>query len=72
MELNIITLLQVRFVLLELSQALDKGEITFNYNNKRKRVLLLNFPRAAILDFMTLMRYCWEAEVLFCVTIWQH
>ena len=31
---------------------LDKGNVTFN-NNKRKRFRVLNFPRAAILDFMT-------------------
>ena len=31
----------------------DKGNITFDNNNKRKRFRLLNSPRAAILDFMT-------------------
>ena len=35
---------------------LDKGNVTFNNNNKRKRFLVLNFPRAAILDFMTSLR----------------
>ena len=32
---------------------LDKGNATFNDNNKRKRFWLLNSPRVAILDFMT-------------------
>ena len=34
---------------------LDKGNVTFNNinNNKRIRFRVLNFPRAAILDFMT-------------------
>ena len=32
----------------------DNGDITFNYKNKRKILSLLNFPRAAILDFMIL------------------
>ena len=52
---------------------LNKGDITFNYNNKRRRSFLLNFPRAAILDFMMSLRchYCWEAEVLLCETIGQ-
>ena len=31
---------------------LDKGNVTFNNNNKRNRFRVLNFPRAAILDFM--------------------
>ena len=45
---------------------LDKGKVTFHINNKRKRFRLLNFPRAAILDFMTSVccLYCWKAEVL--------
>ena len=52
---------------------LDKGEVTFNNNNKRKRFRLFNFPRAAILDFMTSLRclYCWKAEVLLFETIGQ-
>ena len=32
---------------------LDKGKVTFNNTNKRKRFWLLNFPRTAVLDFMT-------------------
>ena len=55
---------------------LDKGKVTFdnNNNNKRKRFRLLNFPRAAILDFMTSLRclYYWKAEVLLFKTIGQH
>ena len=49
----------------------DKGNITFNNNNKGKRFPLLNFPGAAILDFMTSLRclYCWKAEVLLFATI---
>ena len=41
---------------------LDKGKVTFNNNNnnnnnnKRKRFRVFNFPRAAILDFMTSLR----------------
>ena len=55
---------------------LDKGKVTFdnnNNNNKRKRFRLLNFPRAAILDFMTSLRclYCWKAGVLLFETIGQ-
>ena len=53
---------------------LDKGKVTFNNNNnKRKRFRLLNFPRAAILDFITSLRclYCWKAEVLLFETIGQ-
>ena len=52
---------------------LDKGKVTFNNNNKRKGFRLLNFPRAAILDFMTSLRclYCWKAEVLLFETIGQ-
>ena len=52
---------------------LNKGDIIFNYNNKRRRLSLLNFPRTAILDFMTSLRcrYCWEAEVLLRETIGQ-
>ena len=43
---------------------LNKGDITFNYNNKRRRLSLLNVLRAAILDFMTSLRCrcCWAAE----------
>ena len=50
---------------------LDKGNVTFNNNNKRKRFKLLNFPHAAILDFMASLRclYCWKAEVLLFETI---
>ena len=52
---------------------LDKGKVTFNYNNKRKRFRLLNFLRAAILDFMTSRPclYCWKAQVLLFETIGQ-
>ena len=52
---------------------LDKGKVTFNNNNKRKRFRLLNFPHAAILDFMMSLRclYCWKAEVLLFETIGQ-
>ena len=52
---------------------LDKGKVTFNNNIKQKRFRLLNFPRAAILDFMTSLRclYCWKAEVLLFETIGQ-
>ena len=35
---------------------LDKGNVTFNNNTKRKRFRVLNFPRAAILNFMTSLR----------------
>ena len=51
---------------------LDKGKVTFN-NNKWKRFRLLNFPHAAILDFMTSLRclYSWKAEVLLFETIGQ-
>ena len=52
---------------------LDKGNVPFNNNNKRKRCRLLNFPRAAMLDFMTSLRclYCWKAEVLLFETLGQ-
>ena len=53
---------------------LDKGKVTFNNNNnKRERFGLLNFLRAAILDFMTSLHclYCWKAEVLLFETIGQ-
>ena len=53
---------------------LDKGKVTFNNNNnKRKRFRILNFPRAAILDFMTSLRclYCWKAEIFLFETIGQ-
>ena len=52
---------------------LDEGNVIFNNNNKRKRFRVLNFPRAAILDFMTSLRclYCWTAEVLLFETIGQ-
>ena len=52
----------------------NKGNVTLNNNNKRKRFRLLNFLRAAILDFMTSLRclYCCKAEVLlFAETIGQ-
>ena len=73
---------QVDFKLLEimpkLQFLLNKGDIAFNnlfiyYDNKWRRLSLLNFPRAAILDFMKSLRcrYCWEAEVLLCETIGQ-
>ena len=53
---------------------LDKGNVTFNNNTKRKIFRVLNFPRAAILDFMTSLRclYCWKAEVLLFETVGQH
>ena len=53
---------------------LDKGKVTLNNNNKRKRFRLLDFPHAAILDFMTSLRclYCWKDEVLLFETIEQH
>ena len=31
---------------------LDKGEMTFNGNNRRKRLWFLNVAHAAILDFV--------------------
>ena len=37
----------------KLQNLLNKGNVTFNNYNKRKRFRVLNFPRAAILDFMT-------------------
>ena len=42
----------------------DKGEITFNNNNKWQSLWLSNFQRSAILDFMTCYgsRYCLEAS----------
>ena len=38
-----------------------------------EKISALNFPRAAILDFMTSLRclYCWKAEVLSFETIGQ-
>ena len=52
---------------------LDKGKVTFNNNNNRKRFRLLNFLRAAILDCVTSLccLYCWKAEVLLFETIGQ-
>ena len=49
---------------------LDKGKVTLNDNNQRKRFQILSFPRAAILDFMTSPNclYCWKAEVLLLET----
>ena len=60
-------------IMLKLQILLDNGKVTFNNDNNRKRFWLLNFPRAAILDFMTSLRclYCWEAEVLLFETIGQ-
>ena len=59
--------------MLKLQILLDKGKVTFNNNNKRKRFWVLSFPRAAILDFMTSLRclYCWKADVLLYETIGQ-
>ena len=59
--------------MLKLQILLDKGKVTFNNDNKRKRFWLLNFPRATILDFMTSLRclYCWKAEVFLFETIGQ-
>ena len=57
---------------------LDKGEVTFNNNNKRKRFRLLNFPHTAILDIMRLYcLYCWKADRGSFVwnnrtTLWRH
>ena len=52
---------------------LDKGNVTFDNNNKWKRFWLLNFPRDAILDFMMSLHclYCWKAEVLLFATVGQ-
>ena len=59
-------------IMLKLQILLDKGKVTFNNNNKWKRFCLLSFPRAAILDFMTLhCLYCWKADVLLFETIGQ-
>ena len=62
-------------IMLKLQILLDKGKVTFNNNNnnKRKRCWLLNFPRAAILDFMASLPclYCWKADVLLFETIGQ-
>ena len=60
-------------IMLKLQILLDKGKVTFNNDNKRKRFWLLIFPRTAILDFMTSLRclYCWKAEVLLFETIGQ-
>ena len=57
----------------KLQISLDKGKVTFYNNNKRKRFRVLNFPRAAIVDFMTSLRClcCWKAEVLLFETIGQ-
>ena len=57
----------------KLQISLDKGKVTFNNKNKQKRFRLINFPRAASLDFMTSLRclYCWTAEVLLFETIGQ-
>ena len=52
---------------------LDKGNVTFNNNHKRKRFRLLNFSFAAILDFIASLRcLCyWKADVLVFETIGQ-
>ena len=57
----------------KLQISLDKGKVTSNNKNKQKRFRLINFPRAAILDFMTSLccLYCWKAEVLSFETIEQ-
>ena len=57
----------------KLQISLDKGKVTFNNKNKQKIFRLINFLRAAILDFMTSLRclYCWTAEVLLFETIGQ-
>ena len=57
----------------KLQISLDKGKVTVNNKNKQKRFRLINFPRAAILDFMTSLRclYCWKAEVLLFQTMGQ-
>ena len=64
---------KLRQIMPKLQILLDKGNVALNNNNKRTRFWLLNFPRAAILDFMTSLRclYCWKAKVLFFETIWQ-
>ena len=57
---------------------LGKGNVTFNNNNKRKRFRVLNFQRAAILDFMmsTALSYCFKQKNLSFPTIettqWRH
>ena len=43
-------------IMSKLQILLDKENVTFNNINKRKRFRLLNFPRVAILDFMTSLR----------------
>ena len=50
-----------------------QGKRNTDNNSKRKRFRLLNFPRAAILDFMTSLHClcCWKAEVLLFETIGQ-
>ena len=60
----------------ELQILLDKGKVTFdNNNNKRKRFQLLNFPHAAILD-VTVLSYCFKQKNLSFQTIettqWRH
>ena len=52
---------------------LDKGNVTFNNNNKWKKFRLLNFLHAAILDSMMSLRclYCSKAEALLFATIGQ-
>ena len=39
-------------IMIKLRILLDKGNVTFNNNDKRKRFRFLNFPSAAILDLM--------------------
>ena len=60
-------------IMLKLQFSLDKGKVTVKNKNKQKRFRLINFPCAAILDFMTSLRclYCWAAEVLLFETIGQ-
>ena len=60
-------------IMTKLQILLDKGKVTFNNNNKRKRFQLLNFLCAGILDFMTSLRclYCWKAEAFLFETIGQ-
>ena len=64
---------KLREIMPKLQFLLNKGDITFNYNNKQRRLSLLNFLHSAILDFMMSLHccYCWEEEVLLCETIGQ-
>ena len=60
-------------IMSKLQILLDKGNVTFDNINKQKRFRLLNFPRAAILDFMSSLRClcCWKVEFLLFETIGQ-